>query len=151
MFGYLSKLVGDMTDEELARPVPGAVNPPAYILGHLAICNDSALDLLGQPAICPPAWHEAFAPGRTPSEVDFEYPSKDELLTKIGEGVERICASAPHASPEAMARPQTFPFFKNTPIKTVGDCVALLMTTHFSLHAGQLSVMRRQLGRPPLF
>jgi hypothetical protein len=50
-----------------------------------------------------------------------------------------------------MAKPQSFPFFVNTPIKTVGDCVALLMTTHFSTHIGQLSLMRRQLGRPPLF
>jgi hypothetical protein len=151
MHGYLKKLVAEMSESDLTTAVPGAVNPPAYVLGHLAICNDSTLQLLGQPTVCPATWHEAFAPGRKPGEVGMPYPTKQELLNAIKLGVERICAAVPSASPDAMAQPQTFPFFANTPIKTVGDCVALLMTTHFSLHCGQLSLMRRQLGHAPLF
>jgi hypothetical protein len=65
--------------------------------------------------------------------------------------VEGIIGAVPTADPTAMAAPQSFKFFVNTPIKTVGDCVALLMTTHFSLHIGQLSLMRRITGKPPLF
>jgi len=151
MFGYLQRLMADLDDRELATPVAGAVNPPAYVLGHLAISNDFTLQLLGQPTVCPAAWHEAFGPGKTPSTMGIELPTKQVLLDTIQLGQEQICEAVKTATAEAMAKPQTFSFFAGTPIKTVGDCVALLMTTHFSTHIGQLSLMRRLLGRPPLF
>lgn len=151
MLGYLQQLVANMPEDALHRPVAGAVNPPAYVLGHLAISNDFTLQILGQPTVCPPEWHEAFGPGSSPAKMKIAYPSKQELLTAIATGHARVCEAVKTASPEALAQPQSFPFFKGTPIKTLGDCVALLMTTHFSLHIGQLSLMRRQLGQPPLF
>jgi hypothetical protein len=151
MHGYLERLMADLDEGELATPVAGAVNPPAYVLAHLAISNDFALQLLGQPTVCPAAWHEAFGPGKIPSATGVALPKKQELLDTIKLGHERVCEAAKSASAEAMSQPQKFSFFANTPIKTVGDCVALLMTTHFSTHIGQLSLMRRILGRPPLF
>ncbi len=151
MHGYLERLLADWDEAYLTEPLPGAVNPPAYVLGHLAISNDFALQLLDQPRICPREWHVAFAPGSSPEKMRTAYPTLAELKDAIKLGYERVCAAVPHADPTAMAEPQSFPFFANTPIQTVGDCVAVLMTTHFSLHIGQLSLMRRQLGQPPLF
>lgn len=151
MLGYLQNLMADFDERELNKPVAGAINPPAYILGHLAISNDFTLQLLGQANVCPPEWHAAFGPGSTPDGMEIAYPSKQELLDAIQRGHARVCESVKTAMPEPMSQPQNFPFFAGTPIKTVGDCVALLMTTHFSLHIGQLSLMRRQCGRPPLF
>lgn len=151
MLGYLQRLVGDLTDEELSRPVSGAVNPPAYVLGHLAISNDFALQILGEAPVCPQEWHEAFGPGSSPESLRIPLPTKAELMTAIETGHARVCEAVKTASPEALAEPQTFPFFRNTPIETLGDCISLLMTTHFATHIGQLSVMRRQLGHTPLF
>jgi hypothetical protein len=151
MQGYLEKLLTDLSDEELGRALPGAVNPPIYVLGHLAISNDFTLGLLGQPTVCPQAWMEAFGPGSSPENMKIPYPTRQELMSAIRRGHECVCSAVPSADPQAMAQPQSFSFFENTPIKTVGDCVALLLTTHFSLHIGQLSLMRRQLGKPPLF
>ena len=151
MLGYLKTLMAEIPEDDLTKPVAGAVNSPAYVLGHLAISNDFALEILGQPKVCPAAWHEAFGPGSSPAKMKIAYPSKQELLTAIETGNARVCEAVKSASPEALAHPQTFSFFQNTPIETLGDVVALLMTTHFALHIGQISLMRRQLGRPPLF
>lgn len=151
MNGYLQKVLTGFSDEALTQPVPGAVNPPAYILGHLAISNDFALSLLKQPTVCPKSWAVAFGPGSSPDKMKIEFPSRIALLEALQTGYERIVAAAPDADPEAMAQPHSVAVFQGTPIQTVGDCVALLMTTHFSLHIGQLSLMRRQRGHAPLF
>ncbi len=151
MINYLKAVVADISDANLTKAVPGAVNPPAYILGHLAICNDFTLKLLGQPPVCPPEWSEPFAPGNNPAKMKIEYPSKEELMGMIQKGHEHISAAVKKASPEAMSQPKTLASLAASTLTNVGDLVALLMTTHFALHVGQLSLMRRQLGNAPLF
>jgi hypothetical protein len=151
MHGYLQNVVAEYSEADLQAVLPGAVNSPGYVLGHLAISNDFALGLLNQPKVCSEGWGTAFGPGSDPTKMQIPYPSKQILLDTIRQGHERVIAAVPQADPVAMAQPQTFPFFRGTAIKTVGDCVALLMTTHFSLHVGQLSLMRRMAGYPPLF
>ena len=148
---YLKKVVAHIEESDFTKPIARAINPPAYVLGHLAISNDFALQLLGQPTVCPAEWHAAFGPGSGPDKLKIDYPSKQELLETFELGHERVCEAVKTASPEAMRQPQSFPFFAGTPIRTIGDCVVLLMTSHIGLHTGQLSLMRRQLGHPPLF
>lgn len=151
MVGYLKALLRDWPDEQLLTPITGAANPPAFTVGHLAMSLDLALQLLGQPTQCPASWHTAFGPEADPKNVVLPYPSKSEFLARIESGLEAVVIAAKSADAAAMAGPQQFKFFVGTPIQTVGDCVALLMTTHFSIHVGQLSVMRRVCGKPPLF
>ncbi len=43
------------------------------------------------------------------------------------------------------------PLLAKTPLKTRGDLAAHILSTHFAFHLGQLSTLRRMLGRPPLF
>ncbi|WP_425618470.1 DinB family protein [Anatilimnocola sp. NA78] len=150
MAGYLHKVIGEMTDDQCRQVTPGALNPPSHVLGHLATSNDSALRLLGQPAVCPKEWHALFGPSAIPPNADL-YPKKQELLERFDAGHAAVCAAAANATEEAMNQPQPSKIFQDTPINTTGDLVALLMTTHLSLHIGQLSLMRRQLGHPPLF
>lgn len=151
MQGYLEKVVADFSDDDLTKPTPGAVNPPAYVLGHLAICNDFSLQLLGKPTVCPRAWMVAFGPGSSPDAMKIPYPSRMDLLDALRRGHEQVLAAVVDADPAAMAAPHAVAIFAGTPIQTIGDVVSLLMTTHFSLHIGQLSLMRRQTGRAPLF
>lgn len=151
MNGYLSRLLQDSDDAALAVPIAGGGNPPAWILAHLVVTNDYALRLLGEPRLAPAEWHKRFAPGVTPTDDPSLLPSKTELLEKLGDGRRQLAAAAPKADPARMAEPQTSPFFKDTPVETVGDVVAHLLTTHLALHMGQLSAWRRVQGRPPLF
>ena len=83
--------------------------------------------------------------------MKMNYPSKQELLGMIQKGQEKISEAVKNASPESMSQPKTIPSLAASTLTTVGDLVALLMTTHFALHVGQLSLMRRQLGKAPLF
>jgi DinB superfamily len=151
MLAYLKNVTVDCDEATWTKAVPGAVNPPAFVVGHLAMSLDLALNLLGQPGLCPPEWHSNFGPEADPAKVSIAYPSRSEYLAVMDRCVDAIAEAAKSQDAAAMAAPQSFKFFVNTPIKTVKDCVALLMTTHFSLHIGQLSMMRRVTGKPPLF
>ena len=143
-------LMADVAEEEMAdQPSPG-VNPPAWVLGHLAIATDYALELLGQAKRLPQEWHEEFGPGSEPLSQKHPYPSKVELLIALREGHSAVEAALPSADPQALAGPNPIaPLAKALP--TAGDLLAHLLTTHPAMHLGHLSNWRRQKGRPPLF
>lgn len=146
------RLMADIAPAEMERqPTPG-VNPPAWILGHLAICTDFALQLLGQPMRLPRAWHEEFGPGSSPLPEKHAYPSRDELLTALREGHAAVATALAAADEKALAGPNplAMPFLQQT-LPTAGDLLAHLLSTHEAAHLGHLSNWRRQMGRPPLF
>lgn len=145
------RVAEDIPEEEmLTAPFPGA-NPPVWILGHLAICTDSAARLLGLQRECPREWHVRFGPGSKPAELAAPLPTKGELLEALKKGHERVAAAAPTADPQAMGQPQEFPILQGRPLKTIGHVVAHLMSTHEAFHVAQLSACRRKLGKPALF
>ena len=151
MNGYLSRLLQDLDEAQLAVPIAGGGNPPAWILAHLAVANDYALRMLGEPRVAPSEWHKRFGPGKSPTEDGGTLPSKTDLLQKLEEGRKALAAAAAKADPARMSERQNVDFFKDTPIETNADVVAHLMTTHLAGHLGQLSAWRRVQGKPPLF
>ncbi len=148
MFGFLLKVLQDADDSQLCVPIADGGNPPAFILGHLAVINDYALRFLGESRIAPPEWHKRFRPGASPKDDSSPLPTKAELLQILEAGHERLLAAAKHAEPEQMNQLQTFDFFKDTPVETIGDVVAHMMTSHLAFHTGQLSAWRRMQGKP---
>jgi hypothetical protein len=151
LLGYLRRVMADVPDEKLAdEPAPG-LNPPLWILGHLAISNDFGLRILGKPPVCPEAWAKCFGRGSKPADVPLPHPTKAELMQAIERGHEQVTAAARLADPARLALPNPAPVFKGTPVETTGDLLALLMTGHFGAHIGQLSLWRRLSGLPHLF
>lgn len=55
-----------------------------------------------------------------------------------------------HASPEVLGEPHPAPRFREE-LPTKGDLIGFVMTSHFTLHLGQLSMWRRLVGFAPLF
>ena len=151
MLNLLRALVKEIDDANFLRPVPGARNPPAFILSHLAVTADAGLMRLGREKLCPDSWHQAFRPGSKPEEVPFAYPSKQELTAVVERGYEALQSAALSATPEQVNQPHGVAFLKGSPMESVGDLIVLLLTSHMGIHLGQLSLMRRQLGFPPLF
>jgi DinB superfamily len=151
MNGYLARLLADFDDSQLEQPIVTGGNPPAWILAHLAVANDYALRMLGEPRLAPAEWHKRFGPGRSPREDPNPLPSKMELAEKLTNGHQALAAAVPKADPERMNEPQTVEFFKGTPVETIGDVVAHLLATHLAMHLGQLSAWRRAQGRPVMF
>jgi hypothetical protein len=146
---YVRKLTDDIAEADMAhQPLPG-INPPVWILGHLAICTDYAAMLLGQSKDCPEEWHRRFGPGSTPPRSDEPRPSKDKLMLAIQRGHERVSHAAEKITPERLAERHAIDLaFLRESFNTVGEIVAHLMTTHPAFHLGQLSTWRRANGLP---
>jgi uncharacterized damage-inducible protein DinB len=149
MCRYLQKVTADIADDDFRKTLPGLLNPPAHVVGHLAVTNDSLLKILGQATVCPPQWHQLFGMNAQPLTAD-QYPDKASLLACFDAGRAAIEAAAPSADPAVLDHPHSIAPLQGTGLETIGDLVAMLLTTHLSLHVGQLSLMRRQLGHPPL-
>ncbi|MGQ0627976.1 MAG: DinB family protein [Phycisphaerales bacterium] len=149
--GYLKAMVPQIPSGSIAVPVcPGGVTP-GWIIGHLCVSADGAAQLLGGTKTCPADWGARFGPGTEPSTDPAAYPPLEQLLSVYERAHGAVLAAAERVSRETLATMHSIPFFANTPIKTVGEAAALLMTVHEGIHLGQLTVWRRQHGHVPLF
>ena len=147
------RLMADISQEEMEIQPTTGVNTPAWILGHLAICTDFALNLLGQPMRLPKSWHAEFGPGSSPLPQQPPYPTREELLAALRDGHSAVVAALSNADEKVLAGPNpltAMPFLVET-LPTAGDLLAHLLSTHEAAHLGHLSNWRRQMGRPPLF
>ena len=147
----LKSIVKDFDDAHYTQPISGVKNPPAFTLCHLCVAFDFLLSRMGKPGFCPANWRENFGPTCTPENVKIPYPPKAEVLAMLEKGLLAACSAATEVTPEFAAQPHGVPFLAGTPIATNGDFITLLLASHPAFHAGQLSVMRRQLGFAPLF
>ena len=147
---YCRMLLADIPDERMAEQPVAGVNHPGWILGHLALTADGALEKLGGQKALPADWATLFAPGSKPSAVRSIYPSKDELLRAVEQSYQQLRQRAATANPEQLARPTTNPRAKET-LPTLKELLAFLLSGHVGVHLGQLSSWRRMIGLPPLF
>ena len=148
---YLSMLTGDLQEEQLDLvPVEG-LHTARWILAHIASTGDYGLRLLGQKPKCPRTWHVAYGPGSSGLTHPEIKPTKDELLENIREVYQELAKGFESTSLDGLDKPHGLGLLEKTPIQTKGQLISHLMTTHFSMHIGQLSAMRRQMGFPKLF
>lgn len=149
--GYLQRLLSDVRDDELDLQPQPAVHSIRWILAHLAIVSDYGGMLLGLPRLCPAEWHAAYGPASQPGTAADVRPGRQELLQAIDAGYSRLASQLPQTPPDRLAALHTVTLLQDTPLKTNADLAAHILITHFAMHAGQLSVLRRLLGRLPLF
>ena len=148
--GYCRMLVEDVADERLAeQPLPN-VNHPAWTLAHLAVTAERGSKLLGGEAKLPEDWWTKFGPGSKTTSVRADYPSKQELLEAMHSGFERFRTAAANATAEQLAAPSQHPRTKDK-LPLVSDLAAFLLTGHFGVHIGQLTMWRRMIGLPHMF
>ena len=146
MHGYAHRLVADIPDEHLAaQPTPG-VNHPLWLIGHLTVVADYALEILGQPYAAPSTFHDLFGPGTEPLPDRTKYPSREDWLAAYDAAHAAVDAAATTADPGKMAAPNELGFL--TELRTIGAVMAHLLTTHEGIHLGQLSAWRRTVGLP---
>lgn len=148
---YVTKAyLEDLSDADLlVRPVPEA-NHIAWQLGHLLVSDhDMFNDVL--PGMMPPL-PAGFAERHTSETAKLDDPeafhSKREYLRLIDEQRAATLAKLDQLSEADLERP--------TPAKYQGFAASVgamfgSLTTHWMMHAGQWAVVRRKLGRPPLF
>ncbi|CAN5702526.1 hypothetical protein BH09PLA1_BH09PLA1_27080 [soil metagenome] len=131
--------------EYLHRPAAKA-NCAAWLLGHLTLTNRRTASLFHAdlPAL-PDGFEQRFARDETAPGAS-EFGDCGSLLPLLEQSFDALIAVVRTASPEqldtAVARP--------TPMyKTLGT-LANFMALHALVHIGQITTIRRSLGRPPL-
>jgi hypothetical protein len=141
-------MVNDLTAEEFRhQPVPGA-NSPAWIVGHLAVTARRTAERPGATGL-PELTEEfigKFSVTKKPAEAQPELAGKAELLSLLDTCVEKLIAALRALPAEALANPPANP----SPFATDYGEALLFGSLHFAMHSGQLSTIRRSLGKPPV-
>ena len=149
---FAEQLLSDIPPERMAeQPLPG-MNTPAWIIGHLAMVNDTALPLAGRPVAGRHNWEPLFGAGTPPTPGDTPFPTKNELLTELRASHAALAQAVRTIDPALLSQPNPVPFpVVRRSFPTVGEMLAQLLTGHYALHLGQISAWRRAAGWTPLF
>ncbi|VTR91509.1 Uncharacterized protein OS=Rhodopirellula maiorica SM1 GN=RMSM_02213 PE=4 SV=1: DinB_2 [Gemmata massiliana] len=140
-------MTDDLTASEFAhQPVPGT-NSAAWIVGHLAVTARRTAERLGANDL--PELTEEFV-GRysvtkKAAEVQTDLDGKDDLLKLLDVCVDKLIEATRTLPVEALSNPPANPSRFAT---NYGEAV-LFGAMHFTMHCGQLSTIRRSLGKPP--
>jgi DinB superfamily len=142
-------MCADLTPEEFQRqPLPGT-NSAAWIVGHLALTAKRTAERLGATGVPQVSddFVARFKATRQQAGNQTELGSKSELLALLDAAIEKLMEAIKVLPPESLtgSAPTTAPPF----VKNSGDMM-LFGAMHITLHCGQLSTIRRSLGKPPL-
>ena len=140
--------VEDLTPQEyLHRPAP-KVNCAAWLLGHLTPTDrrimSTCLDATDLPPL-PDGFDKRFSRDEGGPQAD-EFGDVTGLAPLFASHRDLLIETVRSADPTTLDQP--FPT-RHPRFKTVGEAVSF-MSVHTAMHAGQISVIRRSLGRPPL-
>jgi hypothetical protein len=141
--GYLE----DLTDAEmLHRPCPGA-NHIKWQVGHLITSEHADMEkvLPGSMPPLPDGFAERYGKTAAASDKASDFDSKADLLQTFEQQRAATLAALDKLSDADFDRETGIPYAPN-----VGALMSL-HGSHWLMHAGQWAVIRRQLGRPPLF
>jgi uncharacterized damage-inducible protein DinB len=140
----------DLSDEQLLiRPAEGC-NHIAWQLGHLVVAEHKLTN-----QVCPdtmPALPDGFAERYTKETAKLDdaaaFHSKDEYVKLLAEQRAGTLAALSELTDEELQRPAPEEIREHAP--TVAATFAM-QATHCMMHSGQWVVVRRKLGRAPLF
>jgi DinB superfamily len=140
----------DLSDAELlVRPLPGA-NHIAWQLGHLIQSEHEMLDMVSPGSM--PKLPEGFEQKHTKDTAGSDDPKtflkKDEYVRLQKEQRAGTLAVLAKIDAGELAKPGPEPMRDYFP--TVADIIGG-QATHWLMHAGQWAIVRRKLGRKPMY
>lgn len=139
----------DLTDDELmVRPIPGT-NHIAWQVGHLIGSERWLVDkaVPGRMEPLPEGFAAKHSKETAGSDNRADFLTKDEYLKLAKKVRANALAVLDSLSDEDLDKPVS-----NLPpmVKNVGD-LFLFLGCHWLMHAGQWAIIRRKVGRAPLF
>jgi hypothetical protein len=145
----LGMALGDLSDQDLlVRPVPTA-NHIAWQLGHVISAEQRMMKTLGG---TPPPLPEGFAEQHKKETAGVDPPkgfsTKAEYLDLFNKTRAAMIETVGKLSEADLDKPTEGPVARIAP--NFG-ALALLAANHPIMHLGQISVVRRKLGKPVLF
>lgn len=148
MRGMFQGMLSDVEDSLLYEAPHGGGNSPAWVLGHLTVCNQFGLNQLGKEELSP-EYLECFGPGSKPDFNPEAAPTIAEMKVEFERSADAFAAAVAASSKDQLEASREGQLLAD-PFATVGDMVGHLLTTHFSLHVGQFSAWRRGRNLPSI-
>ena len=149
---YTQTLLADIDDDEWCRVPVGASTHLAWQLGHLAMA-EYGLCLFRQRgrrsediALMPSKFRKQFSRGSMPMIVQAENPPVAEIQSAFDRIHEQSLAEMATLDSATLAEPIDMPYAA-TPTK-LGSL--LFCSHHEMIHAGQIGLLRRLLGKQPI-
>lgn len=142
--------LNDLSDADLlVRPVPGT-NHIAWQLGHLIAAENGMVEETcpGSMPPLPADFRDKHSPATASSDDRQAFLSKNEYLRLFKQQREATLKALDTLSDTDLDRPAPDRFRQY--IDSAGG-VFTMQASHWLMHAGQWAVVRRTLGRPPLF
>lgn len=142
-----SMYLDDLTDADLlVRPCPGC-NHINWQIGHLIVSENQMLGMANPEAVkpLPAGFKEKYSRENAGSDDPKQFCTKAELMQVYQEQRAATLAALEKATDEQLA--------KETGVEWATTNAALysMQGSHWLMHAGQWAVVRRMLGRKPLF
>lgn len=149
-YQMICKLADDFTDEQAKQRV-GDSKPLVWFLAHVIITRNYFLTLYGGGGdeAVDAAFVARFGRGSDGAADMTDSPSKGELLAIFERITERARALVATLAPEDLDR-EAEGDVRHPLFKTLGTAITLV-TAHDGYHAGQIGVLRRSMGKDPLF
>lgn len=143
--GLLHRMTDDLPPEGFRhQPVSGA-NSAGWVVGHLAVVLHRTADRLGaNPPPLPDGFAEQFAVTKQPAGEQPDYGEPAELVRLFDLYLKVVAEAVGRVPAETLAGPTKTAFSSN-----FGEGL-LFGAMHIAMHSGQLSLVRRGLGMPPL-
>lgn len=141
---YARTLIKDIpADLHTAQPNQ-IVNHPVWVIGHLASTAVFVAGQLGKQVEAPENLRDMFGPVSVPNPSATENPSLDEMMALLEKAHAAVADGFREASDEFLAAPAMERLRSRFP--TNGHFITFALTSHETLHLGQLSSWRRAAG-----
>ena len=149
---YTQSLIEDIADKEWFRPPSEGTTHIAWQIGHLAMA-EYGLGLFrmrgrqeGDADLLPSRFRKLFGKGTTPNPDPNQHPSPAEIREVLDRVHQQVLAELPQHTEAALDEPCDEPYaLFATKLGALYFCSA-----HEMMHAGQIGLLRRSLGKRPL-
>ena len=140
--GLITKLLGDITEEQMITQVGTFENHPAWQIGHLANTTNFLASQIGGVEYVS---SDKYGMGSVPTTNRADYPSKEELLADLAKGHELIFELLGKLTKEDLnAETKDEGFRQMAP--TVADAILFIGVSHEQMHVGQIMAWRKAMG-----
>jgi len=139
--------LADLSDEDLMRRAHPGVNHINWQVGHLILAENFHINMVtsgGMPPL-PPGFSEKYHKDTAGNDDPAAFCTKEELLKAWAEQRAGTLAALEAISEADLDTQTGIPY-----CPTRGEQLCL-QGSHWLMHCGQWAVVRRQLGKPPLF
>ncbi len=142
---FLRRQVADVDDDQMTRQVSGAVNHPAWVIGHLTYSFQALGGEFGMQPWLAKDWGDRFGTGSTPTSDPTAYPTKASLLRALDDAQRRINEAVAALEEVELSAPLPDLKYRDR-LPTVGHAVLHVLSAHAANHVGQVTVWRRTMG-----